>query len=143
MSLNRPFPLRRGEGEEEDSSSLELKTERRQQWQSFIAGLEENCDTEDEDDVEEQVKQDRVNAIMEAQSEISLENNQKYVNSIHRVLIDRKEGPYYVARTEFDSPDVDNEVLIDARDTYSRVGDFANVRITEAKEYDLFAEFVK
>jgi ribosomal protein S12 methylthiotransferase len=80
---------------------------------------------------------------MEAQSFISLENNQKYVGQELKVLIDRKEGAFYVGRTEFDSPDVDNEVLISAEDIYLREGDFAKVKIVSAEEYDLHAEVVE
>jgi ribosomal protein S12 methylthiotransferase len=59
-----------------------------------------------------------------------------------RVLFDRKEGEYFVGRTEFDSPEVDNEVLVNAKENYVRIGDFANVKITKAEEYDLFGDVV-
>ncbi len=96
-----------------------------------------------EDDVPEDVKMERANKIMEIQSQISWELNQQKIGQEFRVLIDRKEGGYYVGRTEFDSPDVDNEVLINAEDDYLRTGDFFNVKITAAEDFDLYAEVVK
>jgi ribosomal protein S12 methylthiotransferase len=77
---------------------------------------------------------------MDVQREISLEKNQGRIGNTYRVLIDRKEGEFYVARTEYDSPEVDNEVLIKAEDHYLRIGDFAKVVITDAEEYDLYGE---
>ncbi|MFD2550352.1 30S ribosomal protein S12 methylthiotransferase RimO [Bizionia sediminis] len=94
------------------------------------------------DDVPEAVKQQRANEIMEIQSQISWELNQEKIGQIFNVVIDRKEGAYFVGRTEFDSPDVDNEVLIDASKTYLKTGEFAQVRITEAADFDLYAEVV-
>ncbi len=91
-----------------------------------------------EDDVPEEVKQQRANAIMELQAGISWELNQARVGKTFRCLIDRMEGGYYIGRTESDSPDVDNEVRIDATGQYLRLGEFAMVRITEAADYDLF-----
>ncbi len=96
-----------------------------------------------EDDVPEDVKMKRANEIMEIQSQISWELNQKKIGNEYRVLIDRKEGTYYVGRTEFDSPDVDNEVLINAEEGYLRTGEFFNVKITAAEDFDLYAEVVK
>lgn len=93
-----------------------------------------------EDDVPAEVKAERANRLMEIQQEISFELNEAKVGKTYRVLIDRKEGPYFVGRTEFDSPEVDNEVLLPAEDNYVRVGDFATVEITDAAEYDLFAK---
>ena len=95
-----------------------------------------------EDDVPEDVKQDRANQIMELQSQISWELNQEKIGQEFRVLIDRKEGNHYVGRTEFDSPDVDNEVLIDATQQYLKSGEFVNAKITEATDFDLYAEVV-
>jgi ribosomal protein S12 methylthiotransferase len=92
------------------------------------------------DDVPEEVKQDRANQIMEIQSQISFELNQEKIDQTFRCIIDRKEGPYFVGRTEFDSPDVDNEVLIDASKFYLKTGDFAMVKITDATEFDLYGE---
>lgn len=91
-----------------------------------------------EDNVPEEVKQTRANEIMEIQSQISWELNQNKIGKEYRVLIDRKEGNYFVGRTEFDSPDVDNEVLIDARTSYVKIGDFAQVKIHDAADFDLY-----
>ena len=96
-----------------------------------------------EDDVPESVKQDRANEIMEIQSQISWELNQEKIGQEFRVVIDRKEGNYFVGRTEFDSPDVDNEVLIDASNTYLKTGDFYTVKITNAADFDLYAETIE
>jgi ribosomal protein S12 methylthiotransferase len=93
-----------------------------------------------EDDVPEDVKQERANEIMEIQSQISWELNQQKIGKEFKVVIDRKEGNYFVGRTEFDSPDVDNEVLIDASKHYLKTGDFAHVKITEAADFDLYGE---
>ncbi|WP_424001701.1 30S ribosomal protein S12 methylthiotransferase RimO [Maribacter sp. IgM3_T14_3] len=93
-----------------------------------------------EDDVPEEVKQERANIIMEIQSQISWELNQKKVGKTFRCIIDRKEGNYFVGRTEFDSPDVDNEVLIDAAKHYVKQGEFVNIKITEAADFDLYGE---
>jgi ribosomal protein S12 methylthiotransferase len=95
-----------------------------------------------EDDVPEEVKQQRANEIMELQSQISWELNQAKIGKIFKVVIDRKEGNYFVGRTEFDSPDVDNEVLINAEDSYLKTGEFATVKITAAEDFDLYAEVV-
>lgn len=89
------------------------------------------------DNVPEEVKQERSNIIMDVQSQISWENNQACVGKIFRCLIDRKEGLNFVGRTFMDSPDVDNEVLIDAKKFYLKSGEFVNIKITEATDYDL------
>jgi ribosomal protein S12 methylthiotransferase len=91
-----------------------------------------------EDDVPEEVKQARANEIMEIQSQISWELNQQKIGKTFRCIIDRKEGNYFVGRTEFDSPDVDNEVLIDASKYYLKQGDFTTITITEAADFDLY-----
>ena len=96
-----------------------------------------------EDDVSEEVKQERANEIMEIQSQISWELNQEKIGKTFKVVIDRKEGNYFVGRTEFDSPDVDNEVLIDATKTYLKTGEFTTVKITDAADFDLYADVVK
>ncbi|MEX2350534.1 MAG: 30S ribosomal protein S12 methylthiotransferase RimO [Flavobacteriaceae bacterium] len=93
-----------------------------------------------EDDVPEEVKQERANEIMEIQSQISWELNQEKIGKEFRVVIDRKEGTYFVGRTEFDSPDVDNEVLIDATKVYLKTGEFYQVIITEAADFDLYGK---
>ena len=92
------------------------------------------------DDIADEVKRERASEIMEIQKNISAELNEKKINSVFKVLIDRKEGGYYVGRTEADSPEVDNEVLIDAERNYLRIGDFSNIKIVSANEFDLFGE---
>lgn len=92
------------------------------------------------DDVPEKVKEERANQLMELQQEISLELNQEKIGQEMRVLIDRLESGTYFGRTEFDSPEVDNEVLIDASEHYLRIGDMVTVKITGASEFDLTAE---
>lgn len=92
------------------------------------------------DDVPEEVKQERANEIMEIQSQISWELNQEKIGRTFRCMIDRKEGNYFIGRTEYDSPDVDNEVLIDATKHYLKQGEFANIKIFEAADFDLYGE---
>ncbi|SHI64372.1 30S ribosomal protein S12 methylthiotransferase RimO [Flavobacterium terrae] len=96
-----------------------------------------------EDDVPAEVKQARANEIMELQAQISWELNQEKIGQTFKCIVDRKEGQYFVARTEFDSPDVDNEVLIDAATHYLKTGEFVNVKITDATEFDLYGSPVK
>ena len=91
------------------------------------------------DDVPESVKKKRMNEIMKIQSKISYELNQNKINNTYLCIIDRKEGNNYVGRTEFDSPDVDNEVLVDARKHYLKIGDFVNLKIVDSTEFDLYA----
>ena len=93
-----------------------------------------------EDNVSQEVKQERANEIMEIQSQISWELNQQKIGQTFKVVIDRKEGEHYVGRTESDSPDVDNEVLIDATKIYLKTGDFYEVKITDAADFDIFGE---
>lgn len=95
-----------------------------------------------EDNVPEEVKEARKDEIMEIQMGISEEMNDAKVGQTFKVLIDRKEGGYFVGRTEHDSPEVDNEVLINVEKTYLRNGDFVNVKITDSAEFDLFGEVV-
>lgn len=95
-----------------------------------------------EDDVPEEIKEERAAAIMSLQEGISLEKNQTKIGKTFKVLIDRKEGGYYYGRTEFDSPEVDNEVLINAGEHYLRVGDFTDIKIIEAEEHDLYGTLV-
>ena len=95
-----------------------------------------------DDDVPEEVKMQRANEIMEIQSQVSWELNQEKIGKKFKVVIDRKEGSYFVGRTQFDSPDVDNEVLINAEKDYIRTGDFATVKITAAEDFDLYAEVI-
>jgi ribosomal protein S12 methylthiotransferase len=92
------------------------------------------------DDVPEEVKEARVAEIMEIQAQISFELNQEKVGKTIKCLFDRKDGNYFIGRTEFDSPDVDNEVMIDATKHYVQVGQFVNVKIIEAGDFDLYGE---
>ena len=94
------------------------------------------------DDVPAEVKQARANEIMALQSQISWELNQAKIGQTMAVVIDRKEGQYFIGRSEFDSPDVDNEVLIDASKVYLKTGEYTTVRITDASDFDLYAEVV-
>lgn len=118
-----------------------VKTTRFDRLGCFTYSHEENTHAFNlTDDVDEAVKQRRAAEIMEVQSEISLALNQAKIGQVYRCLIDRKEGSYFVGRTEFDSPDVDNEVLIDAKKHYVKIGDFAFIKITDATEFDLYGE---
>lgn len=92
------------------------------------------------DDVLQETKMKRANEIMEIQSQISWEQNQSKIGKVFKCVIDRKEGNYFVGRTEYDSPDVDNEVLIDADQHYVKIGDFSRIKITEAHDFDLYGE---
>jgi len=96
-----------------------------------------------EDDVPEEVKKERADAIMELQAGISHELNQEKIGKTFKVLFDKVEGDYFIGRTEFDSPEVDNEVLVKKDSAYIRLGDFANIKITNADHYDLYGEVVK
>lgn len=128
---------------EEDFQALKdfVKAMRFDRLGCFTYSHEENTTAyELADDVPEEVKLQRANEIMELQSQISWELNQAKVGKVFRCLIDRKEGNYFVGRTEYDSPDVDNEVLIDAKKHYVKIGDFTDVKIIEAADYDLYGE---
>jgi ribosomal protein S12 methylthiotransferase len=130
---------------EEDYQTLKewVKEMRFERLGCFTYSHEENTHAFNlEDDVPEEVKQERANEIMEIQSQISWELNQEKIGKVFKVVIDRKEGDYFVGRTEFDSPDVDNEVLIDATSTYLKTGEFTTVKITEAADFDLYGEVV-
>jgi ribosomal protein S12 methylthiotransferase len=108
----------------------------------FQYSHEENTRAHDlEDNVTAKTKQNRANKLMAVQQEISYQRNQEKVGKVFKVLFDRKEGGYFIGRTEFDSPEVDNEVLVSA-EQYVRLGDFANVQITEATDYDLYGKLV-
>ena len=91
-----------------------------------------------EDNVPDEVKFKRVNEIMEAQSQISWELNQQKIGKTFRCLFDRKDGEYFYGRTEYDSPDVDNDVLVDAKEHYIKIGEFIDIKIHEAGDYDLY-----
>ncbi len=95
-----------------------------------------------EDDVPEEVKMERANEIMEIQSQISWELNQEKIGKEFKVVVDRKEGNYFVGRTEFDSPDVDNEVLIDASKYYLKTGEYTKIKVIEAEDFDLYGEVI-
>lgn len=104
----------------------------------FQYSHEENTIAYDEDDnIEADVKADRAATLMEIQRDISYEKNQAKIGQTLKVLFDKKEGKYFIGRTEYDSPEVDNEVKVLAKNSYLRIGDFANIKITEASEYDL------
>lgn len=110
----------------------------------FTYSHEENTHAyELEDNVPQEVKQLRANEIMKIQSQISWELNQTKVGKIYKCVIDRKQGSHFVGRTEIDSPDVDNEVLIDAEKFYLKTGDFAMIQIIEATDFDLYGVPVK
>jgi ribosomal protein S12 methylthiotransferase len=130
---------------EDDFQTLKqwVKDMRFERMGCFTYSHEENTHAYNlEDDVPEEVKMDRANQIMEIQSQISWELNQQKIGQTFKVVIDRKEGNYFIGRTEYDSPDVDNEVLIDATSTYLKTGEFATVKVTEAEDFDLYAEVV-
>ena len=92
------------------------------------------------DEVPALIKEERAAEIMELQRGISAQLNQNKIGTLQKVLIDRVEGDYFIGRTEFDSPEVDNEVMIYSKDQYLRVGDFAQIKITAAEDYDLIGE---
>jgi ribosomal protein S12 methylthiotransferase len=95
-----------------------------------------------EDNIPQELKEQRAAELMSVQEGISFDLNQQKIGKTYKVLFDRKEGGYFIGRTEFDSPEVDNEVLVDANSQYVRVGDFARVKITRAEEFDLYGEIV-
>ncbi|MBL87717.1 MAG: 30S ribosomal protein S12 methylthiotransferase RimO [Winogradskyella sp.] len=130
---------------EEDFQTLKqwVKDMRFERLGCFTYSHEENTHAYNlEDDVPEDVKLQRANEIMEIQSQISWELNQAKIGKEFKVVIDRKEGNYFVGRTEFDSPDVDNEVLVDASKTYLKTGEFTTIKVTEAEDFDLYGEVV-
>ncbi len=94
-----------------------------------------------EDDIPAEVKQERADEIMAMQQDISMELNQNKIGNTYKVLFDRKEGGHFIGRTQYDSPEVDNEVLIPANQ-FVRLGDFANVKINRAEEFDLYGDLV-
>ena len=129
-----------GETEEDFQEMLKFVEESRfERLGIFTYSHEENTHSHSfGDDVPAEVKQQRANAVMELQENISYEINQEKIGKTFRVLIDRKESGTFIGRTEYDSPDVDNEVLIDATNNYLRLGDFVNVKIDSATEFDLY-----
>jgi ribosomal protein S12 methylthiotransferase len=132
-----------GETEEDFSELLDFVREARfERLGVFTYSPEEGTRSGDlyEDDVPEDVKQDRYNSVMELQQKISAEINESRVGQTYRVVIDRLEGDYYVGRSQFDSPDVDQEILIPVNSGKAAPGEFLNAKITKADDYDLFAE---
>ena len=133
-----------GESEEDFKILKEWVSEMRfERLGCFTYSHEENTHAFNlKDDVNSDVKKERANEIMELQSQISWELNQEKIGNVCKVVIDRKEGQYFVGRSEFDSPDVDNEVLINASKTYLKTGEFYDVVITDAADFDLYAKVV-
>jgi ribosomal protein S12 methylthiotransferase len=133
-----------GETEEDFNDMLDFVEQSRfDRLGVFTYSHEENTHAYSmKDDVPNDVKQQRADEVMELQQGISLELNQQKVGKILKVLIDRKEGCEFIGRTEFDSPEVDNEVILDASKNYLRMGDFVQVKITSATEFDLFGETI-
>jgi ribosomal protein S12 methylthiotransferase len=109
----------------------------------FTYSHEENTHAHSlQDDVPDETKRVRAEEVMAIQQDISSDINQSKVSTTQKVIFDRKEGNYFIGRTKADSPEVDNEVLVDAATIYVRIGDFANVKITKAEEFDLYGEVV-
>jgi len=133
-----------GETEEDFQEMYEfVENSRFERLGIFTYSHEENTHAHNfEDDVPEDVKQKRADLIMELQAGISHELNQEKVGKQFKVLFDRAEGDYFIGRTEFDSPEVDNEVLVKKSEGYIRIGDFADVVITSADHYDLYGKLV-
>jgi ribosomal protein S12 methylthiotransferase len=96
-----------------------------------------------EDNISDEIKQERAQVLMSIQEEISFAKNFEKIGQTYKVLIDRKESGNYIGRTEFDSPEVDNEVLIPTKGNYLRIGDFAQIKIVDATEFDLYGALVK
>ncbi|NND78228.1 MAG: 30S ribosomal protein S12 methylthiotransferase RimO [Flavobacteriales bacterium] len=133
-----------GETEDDFQQMVEwVKDIRFERLGIFNYSHEENTHAHNfEDDVLDEVKKQRADHIMEIQSQISFEKNQELVGKKMKVLFDRAEGDHFIGRTEFDSPEVDNEVLVLKNEGYVRIGDFAEVEITSASEYDLHGKLV-
>ncbi len=109
----------------------------------FTYSHEENTHSHTmEDDVPDEIKEERAAHIMDIQQDISYELNQKKVGNVYKTLIERKEGDYFIGRTEYDSPEVDNEVLINAKDIYLPIGSFVDTKITKSDHFDLYGEVV-
>lgn len=134
-----------GETEEEFKDLLEFVGKAKfERVGVFQYSHEENTRAHEvEDDVPAEEKARRASAVMEVQADISWEYNQAKIGKTYKVLFDRVEGEFFVGRTEFDSPEVDNEVLVKTADHYVRIGDFAWVQIIEATEYDLYGNVVE
>jgi ribosomal protein S12 methylthiotransferase len=133
-----------GETEEDFQEMLDwVERSRFDRLGIFTYSHEENTHAYDsEDDVPAKVKKQRADAVMELQAGISHDLNQQKIGKTLKVLFDRVEGDYFIGRSEFDSPEVDNEVLIKKADYFVRLGDFATVEITSADHYDLYGKIV-
>jgi ribosomal protein S12 methylthiotransferase len=133
-----------GETEEDFQDMVNFVEEMRfERLGVFQYSHEENTSAHDfEDNISEEIKAQRAADLMEVQERISLELNHEKVGKTFKVLFDRKEGGYFIGRTEYDSPEVDNEVLVKAEKQYARIGDFAMVKITSATEFDLIGEII-
>ena len=131
-----------GETEEQFNELIDfIKEMRFERAGVFAYSAEEGTPAyELEDDVPEEVKKARVDKFMDVQQDISLEINQKRLGRIEKVLIDRTEGGYYVGRTQYDSPEVDDEVLISMKDNDLQIGSFVNVKINQADYFDCYGE---
>jgi ribosomal protein S12 methylthiotransferase len=131
-----------GETEEEFQQLLDFVREMRfDRLGVFQYSPEENTTAFDlPDDVPETMKQEREDRLMALQQEISLELNNEKVGKTFKVIIDKKESDFYIGRTEFDSPEVDNEVLISAENNFLQIGQFHNVKIIRSDFYDLYGE---
>lgn len=134
-----------GETEKDFNELLDfVKKSRFERLGVFGYSHEENTHSHSfNDDIPAEVKQERTDAVMELQQSISLEINQQRVGKTLKVLIDRKEGGNFIGRTEYDSPEVDNEVIIDGSEEYLRIGEFVNIKINAASEFDLTGEVEK
>ena len=133
-----------GETEEQFNELIDfIKEARFERAGVFAYSAEEGTPAfELEDDVPEEVKKARVDKFMDVQQDISLEINQKRLGRTEKVLIDRTEGGYYVGRTQYDSPEVDDEVLISMKDNKLKIGSFVNVKITQADYFDCYGEVI-
>ena len=134
-----------GETEENFEELKEfVKNTRFERMGCFTYSHEENTHAYNlQDDVPEEVKNQRVAELMEIQGQISFDLNQEKVGEVFRCIFDRKEGNYFIGRTEFDSPDVDNNVIVDATKSYIQIGQFIDIKITEATDFDLYGETLK
>ncbi len=134
-----------GETEEDFNEMLEWVEETRfDRLGCFTYSHEEKTHAHSlEDNVPEEVKQERVDQIMEVQQGISYDINQTKIGNTYKVLVDRVDGDYFIGRTEYDSPDVDNEVVLDAKTNYARIGDFVQVKVDRAEDFDLYGSIVK
>lgn len=135
-----------GEGEKEFEELVEFV-----KWAKFDRlGAFAYCEEEGtfaaenyRDSISKKKKQERLDRLMEVQQRISTRLNEAKTGNVYRTIIDRVEGDYYIGRTEFDSPDVDTEVLINVNEGELKIGDFYNVRITDATEFDLMGTVEK